>query len=170
MDNKLNETLQRFDDAQKLLAEKEENRVTEAILNENDESASIQINIQEIFEVAFDKFLKGASMLQKLTFLINMVNKAESEGKEVDFDLIYGYLRKYPKMDDFNIFDKPESIKDLYSIYEDLHYASFGLIPWQKHKCKSCGKTFFLTIGEVNFFIRKGLQLPKRCENCRNSK
>ncbi len=34
--------------------------------------------------------------------------------------------------------------------------------------CKDCGKTFELTDGERDFFLSKGLSLPKRCKACRN--
>jgi hypothetical protein len=37
----------------------------------------------------------------------------------------------------------------------------------EMHKCIDCGKTFYITRGEANFFKRHGLNLPKRCENCR---
>lgn len=35
--------------------------------------------------------------------------------------------------------------------------------------CKQCGKTFNLTHSEIDFYTKKGLQLPKRCESCRNA-
>ena len=35
--------------------------------------------------------------------------------------------------------------------------------------CKQCGKTFNLTQSEIDFYNKKGLQLPKRCESCRNA-
>lgn len=36
-----------------------------------------------------------------------------------------------------------------------------------KQKCKQCGKEFTLTESEKDFYISKGLQLPKRCKDCR---
>ena len=33
--------------------------------------------------------------------------------------------------------------------------------------CKQCGKPFVLTDSEIEFFESKGLELPKRCEDCR---
>lgn len=35
-------------------------------------------------------------------------------------------------------------------------------------KCVQCGKEFTLSDGEVDFYIGKGLNLPKRCKQCRN--
>lgn len=33
--------------------------------------------------------------------------------------------------------------------------------------CASCGKKFTLTDSEISFYNKKGLNLPKRCKNCR---
>lgn len=37
-----------------------------------------------------------------------------------------------------------------------------------KRTCKQCGKEFELSESEVSFYKRKGLELPKRCQTCRN--
>ena len=36
-----------------------------------------------------------------------------------------------------------------------------------KRTCKQCGKEFELTEGEISFYESKGLDLPKRCKECR---
>lgn len=36
-----------------------------------------------------------------------------------------------------------------------------------KQTCKQCGKEFELTQGEISFYESKGLDLPKRCKECR---
>lgn len=33
--------------------------------------------------------------------------------------------------------------------------------------CKECGKEFTIVEEEKNFYISKGLELPKRCRECR---
>ena len=38
-----------------------------------------------------------------------------------------------------------------------------------KQTCKQCGKEFELTEGEIKFYKDKGLSLPKRCAQCRES-
>lgn len=37
-----------------------------------------------------------------------------------------------------------------------------------KRTCKQCGKEFELSDSEINFYKGKGLELPKRCQECRN--
>lgn len=32
---------------------------------------------------------------------------------------------------------------------------------------KDCGKTFYITKGNKDFYLSKGMPLPKRCEKCR---
>ncbi len=154
----MTDTTDKYLEASNLLAQNEEDN-REKLINEG---------IQELFKEAFDNFLKEATMFSKLTYLLNTTTQDINAGTEIDWELIYGYLRKYPKYGDFNIFGRPESFKDLYQIYENLHVASLGLQPWQEHKCKSCGKKFFLNYGEVNFYINKKMSLPKRCKSCRS--
>lgn len=38
-----------------------------------------------------------------------------------------------------------------------------------KYTCKQCGKEFEITESEAEFFRSKGLNLPKRCKECRNA-
>ncbi len=39
-----------------------------------------------------------------------------------------------------------------------------------KRVCKQCGKEFELSEGEIRFYEKKGLELPKRCQQCRDQK
>lgn len=36
--------------------------------------------------------------------------------------------------------------------------------------CKDCGKVFYMSKSEVDFFAKKELMLPKRCSACRDKK
>ena len=38
-----------------------------------------------------------------------------------------------------------------------------------KYICKQCGKEFEITEGEAEFFLSKGMELPKRCKECRQA-
>ena len=37
-------------------------------------------------------------------------------------------------------------------------------------KCIDCGNEFIITPAEQKFYIKKGYELPKRCNDCRNHK
>lgn len=39
----------------------------------------------------------------------------------------------------------------------------------EKRVCVNCGKQFVIEDGEIAFYNKNGLSLPKRCKNCRNS-
>ncbi len=39
---------------------------------------------------------------------------------------------------------------------------------FMKRTCKQCGKEFELSESEISFYKSKGLELPKRCQACRN--
>ena len=38
-----------------------------------------------------------------------------------------------------------------------------------KYICKQCGKEFEITEREAEFFLSKGMKLPKRCKECRSA-
>jgi len=38
-----------------------------------------------------------------------------------------------------------------------------------KRTCKQCGKEFFISQQEINFYKEKKLSIPKRCKDCRNA-
>ena len=38
---------------------------------------------------------------------------------------------------------------------------------WERRVCKDCGRIFEITLGQKEFFEKKSLHLPMRCENCR---
>ena len=40
---------------------------------------------------------------------------------------------------------------------------------YKKGICNCCGKSFVITYGDRDFYIKKGLELPKRCPDCRKS-
>ena len=38
---------------------------------------------------------------------------------------------------------------------------------WNRRTCKNCGRLFEITLGEKEYFEKKGFALPTRCEDCR---
>lgn len=36
--------------------------------------------------------------------------------------------------------------------------------------CKDCGKVFVMDASEVSWYVKKELQLPKRCKACRKKR
>jgi hypothetical protein len=46
-----------------------------------------------------------------------------------------------------------------------LHVHTEALL----RKCKRCGGPFTMGVGELNWYVKKGFDLPKRCKECRIS-
>ena len=42
--------------------------------------------------------------------------------------------------------------------------------PQQQRTCADCRQPFEIGEGEINFFITRGLKLPKRCLACRKAR
>lgn len=126
---------------------------------------SINMKMGEFFLEAF----KGLPMWVKLGNLANAVARACKEGKEseIDWDLINTRATENLKDTDFNAFERFTCPDDLYRANENCRLASILNFNWRKETCKSCGKTFYLTYNELEYFLKKGLSAPKRCRVCR---
>jgi hypothetical protein len=40
----------------------------------------------------------------------------------------------------------------------------------ERRVCADCGHTFTLTEADIDFYLRRGLQIPRRCEPCRHER
>ena len=90
----------------------------------------------------------------------------------VDWDKVNYYLH-LPSHDkyDYNLFDNVYSIDDFEELFINSQMAEVdGYIPKFKQTCKQCGHTFTMTNDEIEYFIKKGLNVPKRCIYCRKGK
>ena len=144
----------------------EEKRFEDMTPEEREESIrSINIKMGEIFHEAFNTL----PMWVKLGNLAHAVRRACNEGKEseLDWDLINKNATESIKETDFNAFERFTCPEDLYKANENCRLASILDLKWRKETCKSCGKTFYLTYDELEYFLKKGLSAPKRCRVCR---
>lgn len=84
--------------------------------------------------------------------------KCKSCGEEIE----YTNYRKHIKG-----LSKPNYCKDCIDNYKKEQARK--LRTYRKFTCTSCGEEFKITYGERDFFNSKGLDLPKRCKDCRKS-
>ena len=65
-----------------------------------------------------------------------------------------------------------DDIKNLNLMVKDLasQIQESKQITYQSLRCKDCGKTFTLSNGEVEFFKKKSLSLPKKCPTCQKNR
>lgn len=40
----------------------------------------------------------------------------------------------------------------------------------ERRVCADCGHTFTLTQADIDFYLRRGLQIPRRCGPCRHER
>jgi len=143
---------------------------SQVLVNISEEEISeMQKTVHFFFQEGFDRFLKISPVALRVSYFLNTLNKVD-EKFSIDWNLIYGYLRKYPFPNDFNNFEKPNSIEDLIDISHKIALATFNFEFWRKETCIDCHKTFYLSKSEIDFFLDRNLYLPKRCKECRNSR
>lgn len=117
--------------------------------------------------------LKELPLWMRMNYFLNkMANALEKGYKDEDFkwdyinELCVANLNPF----DYNMYKPVETIREFESQRFDVICASEGIGRWHKHKCKDCGKEFYMYFKEVQFFKRKELNLPKRCKACRDKR
>ena len=134
--------------------------------------------IQEASKIIQDmqvKVLTTSPMWMRLNYLCNVVNQMLNEGHEdadIDWDKVNELLTTNVNEYDYNVFERIETPDQLAWVASQCRDASIceDMFIWQEHTCKDCGKQFFMTHGEVDFYARKELHVPKRCKACRNKR
>lgn len=118
--------------------------------------------------------LKGMPIWMKCNFLLNTIYQKEEVtidelNQQIDWDKINELLKDSTLDIDYNIFDRINSIEELENLRMSSTTASIPEFnePYYKKVCKTCGDEFTLTVGEVNWFKKKDLQLPCKCYYCR---
>ena len=56
---------------------------------------------------------------------------------------------------------------DLNNVPPDRLSPAVSLVAKRKYACKDCGVLFALSEGEILYFLKQKLHLPKRCAGCR---
>jgi hypothetical protein len=130
--------------------------------------------VQEWFYSIQDEFLRTKPMWLRLGYISNLVAQMLSHG-HTDEDILWDKVNEYLSVNvdeyDFNCFDKITSSQQLFEANERARTIPIlGIGNWQKHVCKDCEQTFYMTYGEVKFFEEKELHIPKRCKFCRKAR
>ncbi len=142
--------------------------MTEKITEE--EWAETNRKVQEWFHEIEENTIKKMPLWMRLNFYGNKLGRAINDGhedKDIKWDYINEMLTKDLSVFDYNMFKPVHSWEEFCNLRFDVIVASEGIGPWHKHKCKDCGNEFFMDYSEVHFFEKKGLNLPKRCKECR---
>lgn len=129
--------------------------------------------VQKLFYEFEVNTIKKMPLWMRLNYYGNKIGKAISDGhedKDIKWDYINEMLTKDLSIFDYNMFEPVHSWEEFCNLRFDVIAASEGVGPWHKHKCKDCGKEFYMQHNEVVFYQEKGLNLPKRCKECREKR
>lgn len=129
--------------------------------------------VQEWFHEIEENTIRKMPLWMRLNFYGNKLGRAINDGhedKDIKWDYINEMLTKDLSIFDYNMFESVRSWEEFCNLRFDVIAASEGVGPWHKHKCKDCGKEFYMQHNEVQFYKEKGLSLPKRCKECREKR
>ena len=145
--------------------------MTEKITNE--EWSETNRKVQEMFREIEEETIRKIPLWIRMNFYGNKLGKAINDGhkdEDVKWDYINEILTKDLSVFDYNMFKPVHSFEEFSNLRFDVIAASEGIGPWHKHKCKDCGKDFYMLHNEVMFYQDKQLSLPKRCKECREKR
>lgn len=138
-----------------------------------EEFAETNRKMQELFHEAEISALKLMPLWMRLNYFGSKVNKAIADGHKNE-DIKWDYINEMCTKDlgqfDYNMYQNVNTAEELIELRFNVICASEGVGPWQKHKCKDCGREFYMDYKEVHFYQEKGLSLPKRCKECREKR
>lgn len=117
--------------------------------------------------------LKKFPLWMRMNWFANQMNKAllnNHDETEFKWDFINEMCSKDLNPFDYNMYEPVDTVERFEAQRFNIICASEGVGPWHKHKCKDCGKEFYMDYSEVHFFAKKEFNLPKRCKECRNKR
>lgn len=126
--------------------------------------------VHELFETATINAMLQMPMWMRLNYFVNTFEKG-GDDTNINWDKVNNFLmlgidKKKPY---YNICGKIKNLNQLRKAAVDAQIAfipEFNM-PFYRRKCKQCGDKFTLTIGEIQSYEKKGLNIPCRCYHCR---
>ena len=147
----------------KMAAERYENNMMETVAE-----------AQDMMRSSAEKFLHDSPMWMRVNYIWATLSKVLQNGEteaDINWKRVTEVLTKDIDQYDFNIIDPVGSMADLMDIRERITAAQvMAALPWKRGNCRDCGKLFYMTASETNFYHDKGLQTPKRCSDCRKKR
>lgn len=117
--------------------------------------------------------LKKLPLWLRMNWFAHQMNKTlldKHEETEFNWDFINEMCTNDLGQFDYNMYEPVQTVEEFENQRFNVIAASEGIGHWHKHKCKDCGKEFYMDYSEVHFFEKKGLNLPKRCKECREKR
>ena len=132
---------------------------------------------QKMRDMSFKYAKENLSFWMKCNLVLNSIpfNEMREKGMDddeinasIDWDKVNELFHHSAVEYDFNLFDSFHSFQEILD-YRDQAISATVIddLPYHKQTCKQCGKQFTLSYGQINWYERKGLHIPRRCECCR---
>lgn len=134
------------------------------------EFEEVSRKVRESFQETEPRMLAAFPMWMRFNYIGNKINNFLRSGHtedEVNWDNVNHILSNNRDEYDFNYYDEIKAINQLRDARELCFESQIFNGPWQLRVCKDCGKTFTMRFSEVEFYRKKELHLPKRCQECR---
>lgn len=147
--------------------------IVENISNEDvliEENSNVEEQAKAILDEMSRKILLDMPVWMKCNYLMNQIARIPKELQEnINWDKVNEILLNTNLPMDFNIFDRVSSIEELDNVRGDAILASTPEfhMSYLRKTCKKCKNTFTLTLSEINWYEKKGLHIPSRCQYCR---
>ena len=119
--------------------------------------------------------LRSLAMPLRLRFINNITSRIVNNHpdgdstKLIDWDMVNTILHFPIADDDYNDVPKQLSSRaDIVDAEERCIMATANLSPWRMETCSQCHQEFYIFYGEMDYYKRNNLHLPKRCKKCRD--
>lgn len=129
-----------------------------------EELEDMQKTLREVFSLAY----KRMSVYIAVRSLLNQITIHNIPDDHVDWDHINDLIKNCEDYSNcYNIIDPVFHSRDEMEVYitqEFLAVCDHKFTPYRKGICKDCKEEFTMTLGELDFYLQKKLNIPKRCK------
>lgn len=132
------------------------------------ETEAINEDIDIATRLLYTQALKRCPLYAKMNYISNVLISNLDEN--INWDAVNAICTRDLNEFDYNMYKMSTTTEEFENQHFGVIAAYEGLGPWQKHACKDCGSTFYMTRKEVDFYKEKELHLPKRCKKCREKR
>lgn len=135
------------------------------------------LSARKLLDDSCQEFVEGFPVWMKCNVILNSLSLSErwERGEDAEYvnsiiawDEINTFLRKGSVEYDYNLFGEISSLEELADLRDEAVCSSMDeYMPCYKQVCKQCGEEFVLSRKEIDWYLKKNLKVPHRCEYCR---
>lgn len=148
-----------------------ERNVFSSVLKEELAKGSTNVDpvtvVSNAFREASLEYAKTLPVWMRCNILARQLEGLSNE--KINWNMVNEVLSYQNERLDFNDFEKVSSLEEFEEVRSHAISAEVPEFnePYYRKVCKTCGETFTLTRGEIDYFQKKNLCIPVRCYACR---